>query len=192
MLKTIAATAVALTLAIAAPAFAQDTNAMNADAQANIQVIQDYYAAYGTGDPEAVRPFLHEDVVWNIPGHHPMAGTKRGADEVIAFFEGLAKGNFGAEPIFFQAQDDMVVDIHRGFSQVGEGPEVDQLYALMFRIQDGKIIEAQNFLTDMYESDRFFWAHFPLAPLSDRLNTDASGSMSGNAPGSGGDAAASQ
>lgn len=146
------------------PASAQDDAS-----EANVQLIQDYYAAYATGDPEAVRPFLHEDVVWKIPGHHPMAGDKRGPDEVIAFFDGLAAGNFGAEPIFFQAQDDLVVDIHRGFSQVGEAPEVDQLYALMFRIEDGLIVEAQNFLTDMYESDAFFWAHFPLKPLPDRL-----------------------
>lgn len=143
--------------------------AQNADEQRNIQLIQDYYAAYATGDPEAVRPFLHEDVVWRIPDHHPMAGDKEGPDEVIAFFTGLARGNFGAEPIFFQAQGNMVVDIHRGFSGVGEGPEVDQLYALMFRIEDGLIIEAQNFLTDMYESDRFFWAHYPLKPLPERL-----------------------
>ena len=180
MLKIIAAIGVAFIMAIATPALAQDEQA-----QANIKVVQDYYAAYGTGDPEAVRPFLHEDVVWNIPGHHPMAGTKRGADEVIAFFRGLAKGKFGAEPIFFQAQGDMVVDIHRGFSNVGSGPEVDQLYALMFRIKDGKIIEAQNFLTDMYESDRFFWAHFPLKQLPDRLDENAATDTSGNAPGSG-------
>ena len=180
MRNLILSTATAVLIAV--PAFAQDN-----DPDANIQLIQDYYAAYATGDPEAVRPFLHEDVVWNIPGHHPMAGAKRGPDEVIAFFEGLAAGNFGAEPIFFQAQDDMVVDIHRGFSQVGEGPEVDQLYALMFRIRDGRIIEAQNFLTDMYESDRFFWAQFPLAPLPDRLGEREDAAASGNAPGSGGE-----
>ena len=182
MFKTIIAMGAAFIMATTTPTFAQDD-----DAQANIKVIQDYYAAYGTGDPEAVRPFLHEDVVWNIPGHHPMAGTKRGPDEVIAFFEGLAAGKFGAEPIFFQAQDDMVVDIHRGFSNVGEGPEVDQLYALMFRIRDGQIVEAQNFLTDMYESDRFFWAHFPLAPLPERLGDAGTATASGNAPGSGGE-----
>ena len=156
--------AAATTALLSTAAIAQEN-----DPQANIQLIQDYYQAYATGDPEAVRPFLHDDVVWKIPGHHPMAGDKTGPDEVVAFFEGLALGKFGAEPIFFQAQDDRVVDVHRGFSNVGEGPEVDQLYALMFRVQDGKIIEAQNFLTDMYQSDRFFWAHYPLKPLPDRL-----------------------
>lgn len=135
----------------------------------NIQVIRDYYAAYSTGNPEAVRPYLASDIVWRIPGHHPLAGEKRGQDEVIAFFTGLARGKFKAEPLFFQAQGDLVVDVHRGWSNVGTGPEVDQLYALMFRVRDGKIVEAQNFLTDMYSSDAFFWAQYPLKPLPERL-----------------------
>ena len=135
----------------------------------NIQVIRDYYAAYATGNPEAVRPYLAPDVVWRIPGHHPLAGEKRGQEEVIAFFRGLAKGKFKAEPLFFKAQGNLVVDVHRGWSNVGMGPEVDQLYALMFRVRGGKIVEAQNFLTDMYASDAFFWAQYPLKPLPERL-----------------------
>lgn len=131
----------------------------------NIALINDYYAAYATGNPEAVRPFLAPDVVWRIPGHHPLAGDKNGPDEVVAFFRRLAEGNFRAQPIFLQAQDDLVVDIHRGWSNVGSGPEIDQLYALMFRIRDGKIVEAQNLLTDMYQSDAFYWAHHRLKPL---------------------------
>ncbi|WP_352897295.1 hypothetical protein [Mesorhizobium sp. M1340] len=39
----------------------------------------------------------------------------------------------------------------------------------MFRIKDGKITEAQNFLTDMYQSDAFYWAHYLLKPLPGRL-----------------------
>ncbi|WP_082118348.1 nuclear transport factor 2 family protein [Rhizobium sp. LC145] len=145
------------------------SNAYAQSSEANIQIIRDYYAAYATGNPEAVRPFLAENIVWRIPGHHPLAGEKRGVDEVVAFFAGLAKGRFKAEPTFFQAQDDLVVDIHRGWSNVGSGPEIDQLYALMFRIEDGKIVEATNFLTDMHQSDAFYWAHYPLNPLPQRL-----------------------
>lgn len=43
---------------------------------ANVQVIKDFYAAYATENPEAVRPFLPPNVVWKIPGHHPLAGEK--------------------------------------------------------------------------------------------------------------------
>ncbi|MER8399892.1 hypothetical protein [Mesorhizobium sp. M1348] len=102
---------------------------------------------------------------------------------MVAFFRGLADGKFKAEPIFFQAQGDLVVDVHRGWSNVGSGPEIDQLYALMFRIKDGKIAEAQNFLTDMYQSDAFYWAHYPLTPLPGRLAGERwDGGLSRNAP----------
>ncbi|MCT8992199.1 nuclear transport factor 2 family protein [Chelativorans sp. SCAU2101] len=156
-------------LAVATIAVAPYHAAADEVGQGNLKVIEDYYAAHAAGDLDAIRSYLAPDVVWRIPGHHPLAGEKRGRDEVMAFFGELAKGRFSAEPIFFQAQGDLVVDIHRGWSNVGEGPEIDQLYALMFRLRDGKIVEAQNFLTDMHSSDAFFWAHYPLKPLPDRL-----------------------
>lgn len=138
--------------------------------QSNIQVVRNYFAAYAEGDLDKIKSFFAPDIVWRIPGHHPLAGEKRGADEVAAFFTQLGKGNFRADPIFFQAQGDYVVDIHRGWSNVEDGgTQVDQLFALMFRIEDGKIAEAQNFLTDQHQADDFFWRVYPLKPLPDRL-----------------------
>ncbi len=40
---------------------------------------------------------LADDIEWHIPGQHPLAGTKSGKDEVLAFFEQLGKGAFQAE-----------------------------------------------------------------------------------------------
>ena len=138
--------------------------------QANIQLIKDYYAVYATGDLNKLRSFFAPNVVWRIPGHHPLAGEKRGADEVIAFFTQLAKGKFKADPLFFQAQGNYVVDIHRGWSNIADrGSQVDQLFALMFKIENGKITEAQNFLSDQHQADAFFWQVFPLKPLPNRL-----------------------
>lgn len=138
--------------------------------QANIQIIQDYYAAYAKGDLNKVNSFFATDIVWRIPGRHPLAGEKRGVDEVAAFFTQLSKGKFRAEPIFFQAQGDYVVDVHRGWSNVEDGgTQVDQLFTLMFTIKNGKIVEAQNFLTDQHQADEFFWRVYPLKPLPERL-----------------------
>jgi hypothetical protein len=138
--------------------------------RANVQLIKDYYTAYATGDLNKIRSFFAPNVVWRIPGHHPLAGEKRGTDEVVAFFTQLAKAKFKADPIFFQAQGNYVVDIHRGWSNIADGSsQVDQLFALMFKIENGKITEAQNFLTDQHQADAFFWRVFPLKPLPDRL-----------------------
>ncbi|GAA2576515.1 nuclear transport factor 2 family protein [Actinomadura fulvescens] len=134
----------------------------------NVKLIRDYYAAYAAGDIAALRNrFFAPDIVWTIPGHHPLAGTKRGADEVIAFFEQLARAGMKAEPIFLAADGDWVVDLHRGWSTTPEG--LDQLWALAFRIKNRRIVEAVNYPGDQHAADAYFWRVYPLAPIPRRL-----------------------
>jgi uncharacterized protein len=64
---------------------------------------------------------LADDVEWTIPGHHPLSGTKRGVDEVMAFFAALAVAGFRADTYFLESNDEHVVDIHRGYSTLGHG-----------------------------------------------------------------------
>ncbi|MGK6314616.1 nuclear transport factor 2 family protein [Neorhizobium sp. DT-125] len=58
--------------------------AMAASPEENRKVIADYYAAYAAGDMGKVADFFADDIEWHIPGHHPLAGTKRGKAEVAA------------------------------------------------------------------------------------------------------------
>lgn len=133
----------------------------------NVRLIKDYYAAYASGDPSRLRPFFADDIRWTIPGHHPLAGTKVGVEEVLAFFTQLAKAGFRAEPIFLAADGDWVVDLHRGWSTTPEG--LDITWALAFRIRGRRIVEAVNFAGDQHAADRFFWQTYELAPIPDRL-----------------------
>lgn len=134
----------------------------------NVAVIQRYYETYAQGDPEALRKFFAEEIVWRIPGRGPLAGEKRGADEVLAFFAQLAKGGFRAEPIVLAAGGNWVIDLHRGYSTEGEG-QVDITWALAFRIADGRIAEAMNSAFDQYAADTYWWANYPLKPIPERL-----------------------
>jgi len=135
-----------------------------------VRVVQDYYEAYATGNLDNLRPFFAEDIVWRIPGEHPLAGDKRGVEEVLAFFEQLNRGGFGAEPLAFALDPNTgwVIDLHRGFSTEGEG-RIDTLWALAFRVENGRIHEAINFSFDQAAANRYFWANYPLRPLPDRL-----------------------
>jgi uncharacterized protein len=144
-------------------------SAMAASPEENRQVIADYYAAYATGDMSRVTGFFADDIEWHIPGHHPLAGTKRGKDEVSAFFEQLGKGNFRAELIALMADENWVIDMHRGWSDGDGRVSVDTIWVLAFRIEDGKIKEARNFSFDQAAADSFFWQAYPLRPLPDRL-----------------------
>lgn len=133
----------------------------------NVRLIQDYYAAYGSGDHAKLRGLFAEDIRWTIPGHHPLSGIKSGVDEVLAFFAELGRAGFRAEPIFLAADNDWVLDLHRGWSTNPEG--LDILWALAFRISNGRIAEAINFAADQHAADNYFWRVYKLAPIPERL-----------------------
>jgi uncharacterized protein len=134
-----------------------------------IEAINKFFAAYATYDLDGMREVLTDDIEWTIPGHHPLSGTKRGAAEVAAFFTQLGRAGFQAETLFLEANDEYVVDIHRGWSTQGIG-EVDTLWALVWHFNaDGKVDRVHNLSGDQHQMDTYIWNNFALAPLPDRL-----------------------
>lgn len=143
--------------------------AMAGTPEDNIKVVQDFFAAYGNNDLDGIAAVMDENVQWHIPGRHPLSGTRNGRDEVLAFFAQLGVAGFQAEPIYFGADDTHVVDIHRGWSNADGKPNVDTTWALVYRIQDGKIVEATNLSADQDAANTFFWSQYDLAPVPERL-----------------------
>ncbi len=142
----------------------------------HLATIRAFFDAYAADDRDAISAALAADIEWLIPGRHPLAGTKHGIDEVLAFFAALAKAGFKAETFFLQASDDYVVDIHRGYSTQGVG-EVDTTWALVWHFNaDGKVDRVINLSGDQHQMDAFVWANFDLRPVPDRLadTTDTS------------------
>jgi ketosteroid isomerase-like protein len=92
----------------------------------NLASIRRFFEAYARKDVGAVREVMAEDIVWTIPGHHPLSGSKRGIDEVLAFFDQLARAKFRAQPLVIAESGDYVVDHHRGWSEADEG--IDQTW----------------------------------------------------------------
>ena len=86
-----------------------------------------------------------------------------------AFFAELGKSNFRAELLALMADDNWVVDMHRGWSNRDGQANVDTVWVLAFRIEDGKIKEARNFSFDQAAADAFFWQTYPLKTLPERL-----------------------
>ena len=133
----------------------------------NLPKIQEFFAAYAAKDVSAVSSVMAQDIVWRIPGHHPLAGDKQGIAEVLAFFDQLAKAGFQAQPLVVAEQGDYVVDHHRGWSAAGSG--IDLKWCLVFRFEDGKIKEVTNFCEDQHKADLFFHEVYKLKPIPDRL-----------------------
>jgi ketosteroid isomerase-like protein len=133
-----------------------------------LTAIQDFFAAYAAKDVAAVKKVMAEDICWTIPGHHPLAGTKEGIDEVLAFFDQLAKANFKAEPLVLAVSGDYVLDNHRGWSEEAGG--LDLTWCLVFRFENGKIKEVVNYCSDQHQADLFFNRVYRLAKIPDRLD----------------------
>lgn len=124
-----------------------------------LNVVQNFFAAYGAGDMEKLRSYVADDVEWHIPGHHALAGTKRGIEEFTGFFTQLGKAGFKAEVLILAANDQYVIDAHRGWSTKADS-NIDLNWVLLYQIKDGKIVRVQNFSGDLYASDAFFNALF--------------------------------
>lgn len=133
----------------------------------NLPKIKALFEAYANGNVAALKAVMAEDIIWRIPGHHPLAGEKRGIEEVLAFFDQLAKANFQAQPLVVAEQGDYVVDHHRGWSNAAGG--LDLTWCLVFRFEAGKIKEVTNFCADQHEADLFFHRVYKLKPIPDRL-----------------------
>ena len=160
-MKKLITTAIATTLA--------GGIAMADTPEQNIKVVQDFFAAYGQNDLEGIAAVMDENIQWHIPGRHPLSGTKDGRNEVLAFFAQLGVAGFQAEPIYFGADENYVVDIHRGWSNAEGKPNVDTTWALVYRIEGGKIVEATNLSADQDAANTFFWSQYHLKPVPERL-----------------------
>lgn len=138
-------------------------------ADPKIEAISAFFAAYARYDLDGIRAVLTDDIEWTIPGHHPLSGAKRGIDEVVAFFTQLGKAGFQADPLFLEANDEYVVDIHRGWSTEGVG-KVDTMWALVWHFNtEGKVDRVHNLSGDQHQMDMYVWNNVTLAPIPDRL-----------------------
>ena len=135
-----------------------------------VATIGAFFTAYAGNDRDGIAAVLADDIAWTIPGHHPLAGTKHGIDEVLAFFDALAASGFTAETFFLEASEEYVVDIHRGYSTQGTG-RVDTTWALVWHFNNaGKVDRVLNLSGDQHQMDTFVWSNYPLRPLPGRLD----------------------
>lgn len=136
----------------------------------NVAIVERMYECFNRGDMESIRQDIFaSDLVWRLPGHHPLSGTKNGADEVIAFFGQLNKAGVQVDLINIDAWgESTVVEVHRGHGQ-SNGAVLDALNCTHYHIRDGKIADVQVYISDQHTVDQFFWAVYALKPIPDRL-----------------------
>jgi ketosteroid isomerase-like protein len=154
--------------------------------QANVFLVQRMYECFNRDDLNTIRnEIFATDLVWNLPGHNPVAGTKHGAEEVVAFFAALRRANIA---VTLDPQNDRatgiyswgpstVVEVHRGSGTAtvrdASGNEqqvtLNALNCTHYHIRDGRIANVQVYISDQHAVDLFFNAVYQLKPIPDRL-----------------------
>ncbi len=139
-------------------------------AESNVEIVEKMYHCFRTGDMQTLKAEVFaDDIVWDLPGHHPLAGTKRGVNEVLAFFGRLRSLGLQVNPLGIgQLSNGNVAEIYQAHGEVN-GAKLEAFNCNYYTIRDSKIAQVQVLMADQHGYDAFVWATVSLKPLPDRL-----------------------
>ena len=139
----------------------------------NSDIVAKMYECFNRGDLDTIRnEVFAPDLVWRLPGRHPLSGTKTSAEEVLAFFGQLVKSGIHVDLTgIHDWGDDTVVEVHRGHGQAGDH-KLDGVNCTHYHIRDGKIADVQVYVSNQYALDDFFNEVYSYKPIPDRLAED--------------------
>lgn len=126
----------------------------------NLELIHQFFEAYGHSDLDKLRLILDVNIKWHIPGKHPLSGTKTGIDEVLGYFRQLEKCAFKAEPVVMGYNDDYLIDCHTNWSNLTGEENLNNMSCLLWKFEGGRIVEVHNFPQDQLIVDAFFSKHY--------------------------------
>ena len=122
----------------------------------NIDLIHGFFRAYSANNQQAIENILSPTIRWHIPGNHPLSGVKTGIAEVMNYFTQLGKAAFQASPIVMGVNEHYVIDCHHNWSTLTGELNFRAMSCLLWKIEDGKIVEVYNFPQDQHQTDAFF------------------------------------
>lgn len=126
----------------------------------NIQLVQDGYTKFGSGDIPGLLSLFWEGIRWQTPKveNAPFSGDRDGLDAVTEFFSQLidAEEFTRFEPLEFIAQDDKVVVLGEFKGTVkSTGKSYETEWVHLFHVRDGKIVSFKEFLDSAAMSKAF-------------------------------------
>lgn len=126
----------------------------------DVALVRRGYAAFATGDVQALSEVIAEDATQYQPGTGGMAGEHKGRPAILEFYGRLASetnGSFRADlQNVYTDGKGRVVAIHRSIGDRG-GKHLDSGTALIFTVVDGTARDIHGCQQDIDEWDEF-WA----------------------------------
>jgi ketosteroid isomerase-like protein len=116
-------------------------------------------AFYAGGSDAALRPLLHHDIAWHVPGTSPIAGDYRGFDEVVRYFtlrRTLAAGTMRMQRRELLIGDDgHIAAITDGSATIGGVAHTWSTIGL-YRVADDQLLECWLLPLDPLAFDRIW------------------------------------
>jgi 8-amino-7-oxononanoate synthase len=118
----------------------------------NEDVVREYLRAFNDGDLDAVEAVLHDDVVINFPGRSPVAGAKRGKQEVMPFFTAMmSRAGVGTVPP--DIHDVLANDDHVAVLMTRLVAGIEAAVVVVYHVRNGKVTEVWPHERDQYAVD---------------------------------------
>jgi ketosteroid isomerase-like protein len=118
----------------------------------NEDVVREYLRAFNAGDIDAVEALLDDEIVIHFPGRSPIAGDKRGKEEVMAFFRAMmTRAGVGSVPP--DVHDVLANDDHAVVLMTRRVAGIDASVVVVYHVRDGKITEVWPHEGDQYAVD---------------------------------------
>jgi ketosteroid isomerase-like protein len=128
-------------------------------ADENAAIVRRGYAAFNSGDVNALSELFDENAVWHAPGRSSLAGDYRGRDATLGYLGRLGQetdGNFRAELLHLTADDeDCVVGVQRTVTE-RNGKRLEVGNRIVFELTNGRVTDVREHFSDLYAWDEFW------------------------------------
>lgn len=120
------------------------------------RVVANYVGALRRGDLNALRASFAPDATWRIRGDLPVAGTYKGADEILdGFLADVVATLDPAAPVSQElhriiADGEYAVAEWTSHARARNGAGYDNDYAVVFRVLDGRIAAVTEYCDTSY------------------------------------------
>jgi uncharacterized protein len=114
--------------------------------------------AFARRDLPAIAEHFVDDVVWHYVGQGPLVGDYRGVDEVFMFFAKRAalSGDSFQLHVEQALADDAFVTMLARASASREGVEFTMRMAIVYRMHEGRVLEAWTIPADPVSEAKFY------------------------------------
>jgi uncharacterized protein len=125
--------------------------------EANVRIMEQFFAATRTRDPAAIYPFLADDVVVHEPPALPYGGDHHGKAGVVTLLETIEaiREQIGAELRVLDAGSDQVVALLKcQWIMRATGARITLRIGEVYTMRDGKVADIEVYFWDASEVER--------------------------------------